>query len=258
MKNADFAAYKRLSPYKDVAQLNTAVRRQLYANKHALTTSAIAVYEYLHRSSAKNSATGIGVRCDKYATIAQNTGYSRRTIIRAIKTLVDRCMIVKHATVRGHIDAHNVYVVVRVTAQVSPQGKPSKRRQTSIKQASKGTQARPFKHATKAFKESIEHAPMDATFAHVPSAFATVCRPFFDADLTQKLYRRVLRAYEKHELDYGIDAYMADIVATVKRCIYAWKRGRLRKDFAGYCYAALMRTFQDAFNGELATLYGRT
>ncbi|MBM7634929.1 hypothetical protein [Geomicrobium sediminis] len=73
--------------------------------------------------------------------------------------------------------------------------------------------------------------------------------------MTQQLYRRVRLAYEKHQLDYGIDAYLPEVITTVKRCIYVWKRGRLRKGFAGYCYAALMRTFQDAFNDELAALY---
>ncbi|QQK74202.1 helix-turn-helix domain-containing protein [Salicibibacter cibarius] len=341
LSNASMAEYKQLSQFETTDQLNEAVRAHLYARKHELTPAAVAVYEYLHRASV-NSAhlSGIGVRCDKYATIAKNTGYSSRTIKRAVKSLVERGMIEKYETTRSvgawlGGSGHNIYCVTpNVTPSVTPreeaetvdvaggevskiddQVSADKQANYVYKDKESNAGAREDEHPTQNFAEGEaareleklerekakgrqgnrtdkagnipqnsaesreiaakesgfgsrdtyskakyigEHADdLDATYAPVPEAFAKIARPFFDATLTSKLFRRVQAAYRRTGgLDHDLGAYMHEITAAMKRAVYALKTGRIRKDFVGYFYTAVKNVFDDVYIAELSELSG--
>ncbi|AXF54801.1 helix-turn-helix domain-containing protein [Salicibibacter kimchii] len=165
LTNAAPTEYKRLSHFETTDQLNEAVRANLYAHKHELTPAAVAVYEYLHRASV-NSAhlSGIGVRCDKYATIAKNTGYSSRTIKRAVKQLVDRGMIERHETTRSvgawlGGSGHNIYCVTpNVTPSVTPREEAETVDETGGEVSNIDAQASAVKQASYTYKDKESNA----------------------------------------------------------------------------------------------------
>lgn len=100
---------KRFSNFKTIESLNTSIRQHLYNKKHLLTNSSITIFKRIARYAAKYK----GVAFLKIATIIELTGFSRSTVIRALKLLQQLGIVLKRHVmrpVRGG-NGSNMYVI---------------------------------------------------------------------------------------------------------------------------------------------------
>lgn len=111
---------KRFANFNNIDSLNGAIRAHLYNKKHLLTPSAVAVFKLLARYGAKYC----GCAFLKIDNIAEQTGYSRRTVCRALKLLEELQMVLRRHMMRPVSGGNgaNVYVIqkYRKDADVTP------------------------------------------------------------------------------------------------------------------------------------------
>ncbi|WP_428911713.1 helix-turn-helix domain-containing protein [Niallia sp. Krafla_26] len=96
MEKLNYDTIKTYQSFKSVEDMDQAVRGFLYRFKSTLSDGAVKVLNFIWRYSVKV----VGVSFAKYETIAEAIGISRRTVIRAVKTLEDLGFITKIPTVR--------------------------------------------------------------------------------------------------------------------------------------------------------------
>jgi DNA-binding transcriptional regulator GbsR (MarR family) len=100
---------KRFANFKTIESLNTSIRQHLYNKKHELTPSAITVFKQLARYATKYT----GVAFLKIATVMEITGFSRSTVIRALKLLQALGIVLKRHMMRPVSGGNgaNMYVI---------------------------------------------------------------------------------------------------------------------------------------------------
>ncbi|WP_338452922.1 helix-turn-helix domain-containing protein [Niallia oryzisoli] len=96
MDKLNHETIKHYQSFATVEEMDQVVRGFLYKFKSSLSDGAIKVLHYLWNYSVKV----IGVSFSKYDTMAAAVGLSRRTVIRAVKTLEELSFINKIPTAR--------------------------------------------------------------------------------------------------------------------------------------------------------------
>ena len=96
MEKLNYETIKHYQSFTSIQEMDQAVRGFLYKFKSSLSDGVTKVLNFLWRYSVKV----VGVSFAKYDTIANEIGLSRRTVIRAVKTLEELSFIKKIPTAR--------------------------------------------------------------------------------------------------------------------------------------------------------------
>ena len=96
MEKLNYDTIKTYQSFKTIDEMDQAVRGFLYKYKSTLSAGTEKVLNFIWRYSVKV----VGVSFAKYETIAEAVGVSRRTVIRAVKTLEELGFLKKISTAR--------------------------------------------------------------------------------------------------------------------------------------------------------------
>ncbi|MEH2980230.1 MULTISPECIES: hypothetical protein [Bacillus] len=108
LRSGDFSEFKRLAQFETREQMDLAIRSFLYRNKHNLTDSEQAIIKVCSQLAYRLK----GVIFTTYNYISEKTGFSSKTVQRAIKKFIDLSFLEKHSTIRKRGGkGHNVYVI---------------------------------------------------------------------------------------------------------------------------------------------------
>jgi len=96
MDKLNYETIKNYQSFSTIEEMNQVVRGFLYKYKSSLSDGAVKVLHFIWNYSVKV----VGVSFAKYDTMAAAVGLSRRTVIRAVKTLEELLFIKKIPTAR--------------------------------------------------------------------------------------------------------------------------------------------------------------
>ena len=109
MEKLNYDTIKTYQSFTTIEELDQSVRGFLYKFKSSLSDGTVKVLHFIWKYSVKV----VGVSFAKYDTIAEGVGLSRRTVIRAVKTLEDGRFIKKIPTARMNgKQGVNLYVIL--------------------------------------------------------------------------------------------------------------------------------------------------
>lgn len=255
LTSGDYTAYKSLSQFETVAEMNEAIRAFLYSHRHELPTSAVTVLKMISRYACKLP----GVAFMKVATIASKVDLSDRTVRRALKTLEQTGIIERKTTMRrqgGH--GHNVYVITHVRTELSGRGHTAKPRQICDQAAEK--QAETMSHETK--YSGLNNSERDKRnkdaiifdLPKLPKPFVSAVRPFSAVIDINEAWRKVTLAHRQAaiEADVNEDSIVYTAVDAFKAAVRAYKANRIHNDIGGYFYGCLRNVFAVERRREVA------
>ncbi|KAF0816591.1 hypothetical protein KIS4809_4658 [Bacillus sp. ZZV12-4809] len=212
--------------------------------------SVIEVLRFFGRSSLRV----LGVSFAKYETIASDIGYSKRTVIRAVNTLVSYGMITKTPTLKrwaGRSLKRSVNVVTIVpNAPIE---------QVSFQSVTAGA----TDEATPANDSTVDTQSEPIVFKHInnnvlDSALSPLTACFDDATV-HKLTRVIYRAKASVNRKLRIETYANDVRACILACIRRLKTGQIRK-LDDYLYVSIQALFRRVYavkmNAVFADLLG--
>ncbi|ARK31876.1 helix-turn-helix domain-containing protein [Halalkalibacter krulwichiae] len=243
--------YEQYQSFRSMDDLNEAVRQALYYYADKLNKTAVTVLKLLSRYSCKV----IGVSWMKAATIAQLIDKSEKTARRALKTLEEVGIIMRVPTIREKGGrGYDICVIQSVVqAEMSSREESGNERESK---AQKGSELKETAISNKLNNYVIDALDSSYTPDNVPDRFISACKPFFGANKIYELWRRVSIAYDKSGLDSSVDSVLDVVIRTFKTSVFAWKRGAIRKSFAGYYYGAIYRVLIQERRKEVAAESG--
>ncbi|MBH8603675.1 helix-turn-helix domain-containing protein [Thermoactinomyces sp. CICC 10522] len=232
---------KRFANFKDIDSLNGAIRAHLYNKKHLLTPSAVAVFKLLARYGAKYC----GCAFLKIDNIAELTGYSRRTVCRALKLLEDLKMVLRRHMMRPVSGGNgaNLYVIQKyrkdadVTPEEAPRTEPEKLQETSSEPDKPGAET-----------EIIQSSINKRVLKRIGSVYDNFKSVVYSYIPEKKLLYRLYGVY-LHQTRYLKNAYSEQEL--LDTAIYA-----LRTAFNRYKKGGL-RNLPGYFNGVLSKCLDR-
>lgn len=247
MEKLTYETIKKYQSFQTIEEMDQAVRGFLYKHKAELSKGTLAVLKLVWKHSVKV----IGVSFAKYEYIAEQLKVSRRTVIRAINHLMERGILKKVPTVRSNgKQGVNVLVIQSyVTLQESKMSPhavtldvtPNK---TENKQSSLCEKKDKDPRTTKRDPEpSLTELDSSYLPEFIPQPFIEAATPFFQAADIFMLWKRVLHAYRRLDLNRPIECYIDQIVYAFKQSVFAKKLGRIHTSFEGYFYRTVQQYF---------------
>ncbi|WP_010094490.1 helix-turn-helix domain-containing protein [Ornithinibacillus scapharcae] len=216
--------------------------------KDEAAPSVIEVLRFFGRSSLRFT----GVSFAKYQTIADSIGVSKRTVLRAVKTLEQYGMIEKVATVKKWRRSVNI---IRIMPEMSPQNVATTESvETNGDKASMSEmepQSTIFNHSKKNYILDTALATKNA----IPAPIYNALSPFFNGADIRRLTGIILRAKRK---DQRVESYSDELNMLILDVIRRFKGG-LISNIDGYLYTSAQRLFRRLYWMELHTeVYGES
>ncbi|MGM7722866.1 helix-turn-helix domain-containing protein [Metabacillus sp. Hm71] len=252
--------YENIQSYQSfstIEEMDQAVRGFLYLHKSSLSDSTLNVLTFIWRHSVKV----IGVSFAKYDTIADAIEISRRTVIRAMKKLESLGIIKKIPTARMNGKQGVNLLIIQpfqsidqlknnmsphdVTPPVTPiktENKQSSlcenKTKPSYVSTENGVDHQPINDSELNMIDSIDIQHLDTSFLpeSVHKDFVQAAKPFFSAMDIYKLWKRVLIAYHKLNLQRFLDDVIDTVIDAFKQTVFAKKMNRIHSTFEGYFY----------------------
>jgi hypothetical protein len=256
--------YKTIQTYKSfstIEEMDQAVRGFLYKHKSSLSDGTIKVLTFIWRHSVKV----IGVSFAKYDYIAEHVQLSRRTVIRAIKTLEVLSIIKKIPTARMNGKQGVNLLVIQpfqtvdflknnmspqdVTVPVTPnktENKQSSLCENKLKPINVNERHDP--HQSTAASQEVEfglHQELDTSFLpeSVHNEFVQAAKPFLSAMDIYNLWNRVRIAHKKANLERNVNDVIELVISAFRQTVFSKKTGRIHSTFEGYFYSTVYANF---------------
>jgi predicted transcriptional regulator len=190
---------------------------------------------------ASYSCKFIGVSYLKVQTLADLTGYSKRTIQRCLKRLSELGIITRIESFKpvrgGHSAFINVINPFNSHTVLSLQEEAEEPTPDCADGLPAHTDTIPSKAKISNNKTYVDELGLDnLVAAGIPSEFAISAIPFFDAKQVYKLWSRVKLAVKKHAMDLPEEDIIEQSVSAIKASVLVSKVKRVR-DFTGYFYS---------------------
>ncbi|MED3880587.1 helix-turn-helix domain-containing protein [Priestia megaterium] len=248
---------KKYRTFDKVEQLNYAVRKHLYNNKHLMTPTAISVLKVLARHAVKY----VGVAYLKVDNIAKAVDKHRNTVIKAVKLLVELNIIEKLTQYRPKNGGNgaNIYVIQRfkpvhktanktvknnnVTPRTQLRANTEKPRSTSIKAVNNANETMIAKSYNKIINKLRSETPY-SEFKNWVSAYVK------DNKLTNKLYG-IYKA-QTHYIKgvYDNDLLLNIAIQAIKTTFSATKRKNI-KSLTGYFNGVLDKLLDSLYYSHI-------
>nr|MBO2498034.1 hypothetical protein [Bacillota bacterium] len=241
----EFNRLRAFQSFDTIDDLNRSIRAFLYRNKHALSENAIRLYRLLAQHSVKIP----GVSFASTAYWADKLSVSRRTVFRLLKRLEALGAIERRALHRedgGRAQSAIIIlpyvsqgVVIEDASQGAADEKPhDEKAEAASDRADTGISNGVISDREKE-RNNVSADDLDYTYTpgNVPRQFVNAVKPFFRS--ANEIYRLwgTIRAAAKRigtvtvPVDLAVDAF--------KQTVFAYKAGRVRKDFGAYLYGTI-------------------
>lgn len=248
----------QLRTFKSVQHMDEHVRSFLYKRKAALSEATLKVLTLIWRHSVKHP----GVSFLKRATIAEKTGYSIRTIVRAVNRLIDEKLIEKVTTTKPNgkqgvnilrfLPQEEVSLPGDVTPVVTPPGTPATPENPSY------TNPHQVKTTPETEDKQRKISPsnkgtIDHTFlpSFIPDHFKQIARPFLTVEEIFKAWKTVKNAFRQFKLKSPVEEYLSAVIEVFKQSVFAQKQGMIHTNLFGYFYGGLMKRFVEIVRREV-------
>ncbi|EJQ42380.1 hypothetical protein IEE_03945 [Bacillus cereus BAG5X1-1] len=234
---------RKYSQFKSVHEMDKSV--QLYIEKYDLSERDLTVLWKL----ASYSVKFVGVSYLKTDTLADLTGYVRRTIQRSLKSLAEKGIITRHSQykpVKGGYSA-SITVINPFESHID-----KSQREEAIEPTPDCADEVPAHIDTITFKtnpkDNKPYVTPELDINHldaigVPTQFSIAALPYLDVQAVYKLWSKVQMAAKKHAPDLVDTVEIA--VSSVRASVLASKVKRVR-DFTGYFYGVLAQKLSTA------------
>jgi hypothetical protein len=197
--------------------------------------SVIEVLRFFGRSSLRV----LGVSFAKYQTIADNIGVSKRTVIRAVKTLEAYGIIDKMPTLKkwaGRSKKRSVNVIRIMTRQNVTTEEADEANDGTVQAPNKHSEPSKYNHNNSYILETgLKNA--------IPTPIYDALSPFYEAKDIQRLTGVVFRAKSSVHRDIRLEDHSEAFRVVVLDCIRRFKQGAIGK-LDGYLYASLRKLFR--------------
>jgi Fe2+ or Zn2+ uptake regulation protein len=243
VEKLNYETIQKYQSFQTIEEMDQSVRGFLYKHKAELSEGTLSVLHFIWKHSVKV----IGVSFAKYDYIAEQVDLSRRTVIRAVNMLEEKGLIKKVPTSRMNGKQGVNLLVLQAFESIdsiknnkSPQDvtRPVTPNKTENKQNSLCEKKILLKPTV--VKEASDPSPQHLDISYLPDSiskeFVEVAKPFFNAIDIYKLWKRVLIAYKKLNLERCLDDVIECIVQAFKHTVFAKKVGKIHTTFEGYFY----------------------
>ncbi|KAA6479514.1 helix-turn-helix domain-containing protein [Bacillus cereus] len=234
---------RKYQSFNSVTEMDKSV--QQYIEKYNLSERDLTVLWKI----ASYSCKFVGVSYLKTDTLADLTGYVRRTVQRSLKSLAEKGIITRHSqykpvkggysasiTVINPFESHLEESQCEVAEEPTPE---------YIEESPVHTDTIISKTKSSNNKTYVAHelglAHLDAI--GVPTQFSIAALPYLDVQAVYKLWSKVQVAAKKHAPDLVDTVEIA--VSSVRASVLASKVKRVR-DFTGYFYGVLAQKLSTA------------
>ncbi|MGE8080528.1 helix-turn-helix domain-containing protein [Peribacillus loiseleuriae] len=265
---AGVETYTNLQSFKDIGELNDAVRAYKERFKEVLTKSAVKVLEYIQRYSAKY--TGVSFRTKN--KIANELEISRRTVIRACQ-LLDSLGIIKqyemkrssdmqqtsNAIVIQPIEEEKEEVVTQEVPKMSHQENNFSLKQNNIKNNNTRNDVPQISHVDNSFDDSINQVNFVAHW--VPERFTGLVGSFYsEAKTIQEFWKVIKQSNRVVDYTTGARAFTKDQELTIatkafKEYAMKVKSGMQISNKFGY-YNGIVNKLMDKLNFDMDFIEG--
>jgi hypothetical protein len=197
--------------------------------------SVIEVLRFFGRSSLRV----LGVSFAKYQTIADNIGVSKRTVIRAVKTLGAYGIIDKMPTLKkwaGKSKKRSVNVIRIMARQNVTTDEAHEVNEDTAQAPNEPLEPSKYNHNNSYVLETgLKNA--------IPTPIYDALSPFYEAKDIQRLTGVVFRAKSSVHKDIRLEGHSEAFRVVVLDCIRRFKQGVVSK-LDGYLYASLRKLFR--------------
>ncbi|MGP4073979.1 helix-turn-helix transcriptional regulator [Piscibacillus sp. B03] len=276
MNAINFDVLKQYESFNNITEMNESIYNYIDHLKHNVPQSVIDVLFCLGKASLRC----IGLSFMKQATIAKETGYSRKTVNKAIKKLESIGVIdsVRTQTMSGRpsvkvvrilpfslerlqqvvtsdkVQEANIDNELSLIDEFEPFEKESL--PNNLREDKEGMTSRDNKVITSNDKES-ESDKIDCSFIPkdiVPEDFINTAKPFFKAKRIFRLWGIVKNAMKQMKV-YLSQEVIEAIIESFKTSIFMEKLGRIKKSFDGYFFGVLITKFAPISRKVVATTH---
>ncbi|RWZ60581.1 helix-turn-helix domain-containing protein [Halobacillus fulvus] len=257
----DFKWLKQMQKFSTVKEMDENVRAFLKEHKPKLSEGNMEVLTFIWRHSVKYP----GVSFAKIDTIVKETGLSRRTVNRTITRLEKMGLLERVETTKPNGKRGcNVLLLlpqegfflpeddtasdtVHDTAAINDPPRADKASPEEIEPETKDKQRIISKECKPV------HNPMDVSFlpSFIPSSFITTAQSFLSVHQIEKAWQTAKLAYRKRKPSGELSDYIDLIVTTFKQSVYAYRTGKVKKEFLGYFYGGMLQVFSNRIHQEV-------
>lgn len=250
MEKLNYDTIQKYQSFETIDEMDKSVRGFLYKHKAELSEGTIAVLHLIWKHSVKV----VGVSFAKYEYIAEQVKMSKRTVIRAVKLLVERGIIKKVPTARMNGKQGVNLLVIQAFESIdsikkptmSPQDvtAPATPNKTESKQGSPcEKKSKKRKNVKKACEPSVHELDDSYLPESIPEEFKRTAKLFFNAMDIYNLWNRVMIVYNKFDHGRPIDDFMDCIINAFKQAVFAKKMRKIHTTFEGYFYRIVHENF---------------
>lgn len=213
--------YQNLQTFKDIKQLNEAIRIHKKQFQEELSTTALSVLDILHRYAAKFK----GVSFLTKNNIAEKLGKSRRTIIRVCRQL-EQLGIIKQYEMKRRTDMRqtsNAIVIQPIQEHVTQeQAEMSHQKELSFKTKQEKNNITAAKELLKKYADLKINDILQkgVTVKYISSYIGKL----FKSLETQSLYaaNNQANAKRKQQKEQANQWYLESMGLTREKCLYNW------------------------------------
>ncbi|ABK85516.1 MULTISPECIES: helix-turn-helix domain-containing protein [Bacillus cereus group] len=187
----------------------------------------------------------VGVSYLKVQTLADLTGYAKRTIQRSLKSLTELGILTRidqFKPVKGGYSASitviNPFKSHHVETPCEEATEPTVDTNEDAIFTSESINFKAKTSIKKDYVEDMAHELDQLVSNDIPVEFGTLALNYFDAAKVYKLWSKVQLVIKKHA--YSVTNPTEFAISSLHSSILAKKMNRIRKDFTGYFYSTLV------------------
>ncbi|MDE4086201.1 helix-turn-helix domain-containing protein [Planococcus maritimus] len=256
----NFEELRKHESFKSIVKMDESIYTHIDHIRHDVAKSVIDVLLCLGRSSLRC----VGLSFMKQATIAKNTGYSRKTVNKALKTLEAYGVIdsVRTKTKKGRPSVKIVrilpFCLEKLQQAVTAIEAAHAYGDNGLNMIEK---FEPFKsESPKTLKEDknavtdIPFDQLDDSFVPktiVANEFIQIAKPFFNAATIFKLWGNVKSVMKQSQLDFVSYDVMESVKEAFKSTVFMYKANRIKTTFDRYFVGALTNELVEVKRREI-------
>ncbi|HDR7278987.1 TPA: helix-turn-helix domain-containing protein [Bacillus paranthracis] len=230
---------RKYSQFESVAEMDKSIEK--YLTEYDLNERDRTVLWKVACYSVKF----VGVSYLKVQTLADLTGYAKRTIQRSLKSLTELGILTRidqmRTVQRGQGASITVINPFECHSPQAPLEEAVEPTEECVDEPSHGNESINFKAKTSIKKDYVEdmaHKLDQLVSNDIPVEFGTLALNYFDAAKVYKLWSKVQLVIKKHA--YSVTNPTEFAISSLHSSILAKKMNRIRKDFTGYFYSTLV------------------
>ncbi|WP_035435573.1 helix-turn-helix domain-containing protein [Bacillus sp. UNC322MFChir4.1] len=237
---------RKYQSFNNVAEMDESI--DLYLKRYDLKESERVILLKLSNYSCKSP----GVSYLKNNTLADLTGYSKRTVQRALKRFSELGIVTRVEQFKPVKGGYSAFICVinpfeshheLSSCKEAVEPTPEQPEESSHENEAITFKAKSSKELNIRNSEPVGINELDVSYldnSHIPTEFINAVKPFIgSAKEVYSLWGKVLLAHRKHA--QSLTNYTEIAIQAFKQSVFALKMNKIRKDFKGYLFGVLAK-----------------